>query len=173
MQEETLIGVAAGPFVGFVAAVFAQVLVGAGVVVVVLVLGVVPGQYHVIAVSLVDFPLELLLHFVEKAHDVLEIRLDLLLYELTFVGGVLPSVLGSIVSLPHGQLLELVTLVQPMHVLKGLAQGRRHLLVEVLVMPFMFPGTIGNELICTCLFDVVIEPGQVEFIHAKADEVQK
>ena len=60
-----------------------------------------------------------------------------------------------------------------MYVLKGLAEGRWHLLVQVLVMPLMFPGAIGNELICTCLFDVVVEPGQVEFVHAETDEVQK
>ena len=37
----------------------------------------------------------------------------------------------------------------------------------------MLPGPISNKLICTCLLDVIVEPWQVELVHAKADEVQE
>ena len=60
-----------------------------------------------------------------------------------------------------------------MHILKGLAQGSRHLLVQVLMMPFMLPHSVSYELFSACLLYVVIEPRQVELIHAEADKVEK
>ena len=60
-----------------------------------------------------------------------------------------------------------------MHVLKSLTQRCRHLLIQVLMMPFMLSHSILYELISAGLLDIVIKPGQVKFIHAKADKVKK
>ena len=47
----------------------------------VIILAVIASQH---GVTLVDLSLKLLFHLVEETHDVIEVRLDLLLYELTF-----------------------------------------------------------------------------------------
>ena len=60
-----------------------------------------------------------------------------------------------------------------MDVFQGLAERCWHLLVQVLVMTFVLSGTIRDELICACLFDVVIEPWEVKLIHAEAHQVQE
>ena len=72
-----------------------------------------------------------------------------------------------------GNLLQLIPLVQSVHVFESLTKGSRHLLIQVLVMSLVLANSIRNELVCACLLYVVIEPGQVKFIHAEADQVQK
>ena len=56
-----------------------------------------------------------------------------------------------------------------MYILERLAQRSRHLLVQVLMVPLVFTSPIGNELVRTCLLDVIIEPWQVELVHAEAN----
>ena len=41
------------------------------------------------------------------------------------------------------------------------------------MMPFMLPHSVSYELFCACLLNIVIEPRQVELIHAEADKVEK
>ena len=60
-----------------------------------------------------------------------------------------------------------------MHVLERLAERSWHLLIQVLVMALVLPNAVRDELIRACLLDVVIEPGQIEFVHAEAYQVQK
>ena len=74
---------------------------------------------------------------------------------------------------PLGKLLQLIPLVQAMHILERLTQRSGHLLVQVLMMPLVLSRPISNELICACLLDVIVEPGQIELVHAEAYEVQE
>ena len=60
-----------------------------------------------------------------------------------------------------------------MNVLEGLAERRRHLLVQVLVVALVLAQSIGDELIRARLFDVVVEPRQIEFIHAEANKIKE
>ena len=60
-----------------------------------------------------------------------------------------------------------------MYVFKRLAERGRHLLVQVLMVPFMLSHSVSYELFSARLLYVVIKPRQVELIHAEADEVEK
>ena len=68
----------------------------------------------------------------------------------------MPSVLIIVPAVPLGQLLQLISLVQSMHILERLTQRSRHLLVQVLMMPLVLSSPIGNELVRACLFDVIV-----------------
>ena len=105
----------------------------------------------------------------------IEIGLDLLLHILAVVVArrIMPSVLTFVPVVPLGQLLQLIPLVQAMDILERLTQRSRHLLVQVLMMPLLLSCPVGNELVRACLFDVIVKPWQIEFIHAEADEVQE
>ena len=70
-------------------------------------------------------------------------------------------------------LLLLVALVEAVYVLERLAQWARHLLVEILMVPFAFLHPVLDELLCARLLDVVIKPRQVKFVHAEAHEVEE
>ena len=37
----------------------------------------------------------------------------------------------------------------------------------------MLTHAVGNELVCACLLDVVIQPRQVELVHAEAHQIKK
>ena len=39
------------------------------------------------------------------------------------------------------------------------------------MVTFCFLHTILDELVSTCLLDIIVEPGQIELIHAEADKV--
>ena len=60
-----------------------------------------------------------------------------------------------------------------MHVFECLAEWRWHLLIQVLVVSLVLPNAIRYELIRAGLLNVIIEPRQVEFVHAEADQVQE
>ena len=60
-----------------------------------------------------------------------------------------------------------------MYIFECLAQRSRHLLVQVLVMSFVLSHSVSYELFSACLLNVIIEPRQVELIHAEADKVEK
>lgn len=65
--------------------------------------------------------------------------------------------------------MKLVAFVETMHILKGLTEGCRHLLIKILMMSFVFAQSICNKLICASLLDVVVEPGKIKFIHTETD----
>ena len=56
-----------------------------------------------------------------------------------------------------------------MHVFERLTQRLRHLLVEILVVALVLPNAVRDELIRARLLDVVVEPRQVELVHAEAN----
>ena len=60
-----------------------------------------------------------------------------------------------------------------MYVFEGLTEGRRHLLVQVLMVSLVLSHSVRYKLFGACLLYVVIEPRQVELIHAEADKVEK
>jgi len=78
-----------------------------------------------------------------------------------------------VVPLALRELLQLVALVQTMYILEGLTEWPRHLLVEVLVVPLVLTRPIRDELVSARLLNVIIEPGEVELVHAEADEVEE
>lgn len=87
-------------------------------------------HHSVLTLTLGNFLLKLLLHLVEETHDVLEIRLDFLFQaSVQIAPRALLSVVLHVVSLALRRLLQLVTLVEAVDVLEGLAQRRWHLLV--------------------------------------------
>ena len=85
----------------------------------------------------------------------------------------MPSVLIIVPAVPLGQLLQLISLVQAMHILERLTQRSRHLLVQVLMMPLVLAHSILYKLICASLLDIIVEPRQVELVHAEADKVEE
>lgn len=98
-----------------------------------------------------------------------EIRLDLLLKHFHDIYALAPIVLPPLLVATR----QLITLIEPMNVLKGLAQWTRHLLVQVLMVSFRLLHSIGNELVRACLLDVIVKPGQIELIHAEANQVEE
>ena len=68
---------------------------------------------------------------------------------------------------------HLVPLIEAMDVLERLRKGTWHLLVQVLMVPFMFLDSVLYELVRACLLDVIVEPWQVELIHAETHQVQE
>lgn len=118
--------------------------------------------------TLADLRSKLILHFVEESHNVIEVWLELFLLLRRF------QVLVLLLRLEVlGRFLQLVPLVESVDVFEGLAEGARHLLVQVLVVPFVLPDPIRDELVCACLLDIIVQPRQVELIHAEADEVEE
>ena len=60
-----------------------------------------------------------------------------------------------------------------MYILEGLTKRRWHLLIQILMMPLVLAHSILYKLICASLLDIIVEPRQVELIHAEADEVEE
>ena len=60
-----------------------------------------------------------------------------------------------------------------MHILEGLTKRRWHLLIQILMMPLVLAHSILYELICASLLDIIVEPRQVELVHAEADKVEE
>ena len=60
-----------------------------------------------------------------------------------------------------------------MHILEGLTKRRWHLLIQILMMPLVLAHPILYKLICASLLDIIVEPRQVELVHAEADKVEE
>ena len=60
-----------------------------------------------------------------------------------------------------------------MYILEGLTKRRWHLLIQILMMPLVLAHSILYKLICASLLDIIVEPRQVELVHAEADKVEK
>ena len=125
------------------------------------------------SLAIVNLTLEVGFHLIKQPHQVVKIWLDLILKDFLHINLLVAPVIDApvLLVLRFGQLL--VALVQAVYVLEGLTQWSRHLLVQILMMPFAFVHPVLNELLCARLLDVVIEPGEVELVHAEAHEVEK
>ena len=127
--------------------------------------------------TLLNLFLELLLHLVKQAEQVFIVRLNFAFHDLgEAVSRADFAAIDDLLVFQRGKILldlQLVALMNSVHVLERLTQRLRHLLVEVLVMALMLPDAVRDELIRARLLDVVVEPRQVKLVHAEANQVQK
>lgn len=90
---------------------------------------------------MVNLLLKVLLHLVKEAHKEVAVRLDFFgrtrLFERLFTF-LLPSFICSFVFI----VLLLVSLVESVHILQGLAEGSRHLLIQVLMVALVLVQSI-------------------------------
>ena len=125
------------------------------------------------SLAIVNLALEVGFHFIEQPHQVVKIGLNLIFEDFLHINFLVAPVIDASVLLVLGFWQLLVALVQTVDVLEGLTQWSWHLLVKILMMPFAFAHPVLYKLLCARLLDVVIEPGQVKFVHAEAHEVEE